>query len=489
MATVTRRRTPRLLAIVVAVFASATCDDPVGPTGPPGITIVAGADITDSIDARPAQALLVEVHTVGGLPARRVLVRFSGLPIGLAQNPRVWVGPISFQPILTLTEDSTDASGRARVLVALGTVAGPGGVEITVPDLGFADTAWYTINPGHGVSVVSEPADTVVYNSRSFALRPTVLDRYGNARPDPVSFVADSASASVSPGGTVTTQALGRARVRVSDGAGHADTTWVSVIPTGTIAATSATGIVIADLDGSNRRNVPGVTVAAWVDWNPAGDTLVFATTDYDSRLFVTNTTGPPRRLITDSTGLSSEWRPQYSRDGQWIYFSAAGNGRYQALWRVRPDGSSPEFIGPVSGDNDGHVAPSSDGSRVAYVSNSCCYPDLGLFVLHVASGVADSLVARAVTPRWSPGDSLIGFISAGAIVSGGVLVVRPDGQGLRPITPLGANYSQGLDWSPAGDWVIARGPSGRLDLIRVADHLVLTLPYFTDLDRPAWRP
>jgi len=484
MATVaTRRRAVRFFAIVGCVLASATCDDPIGPTGGPGITIIAGAGIADSVDARPAQALLVQVHTLAGLPARHTIVRFSGLPSAGGQNPSVRVGPVSFQPILSLTEDSTDANGRARVLVALGTVAGPGGVEITVPELGFADTALYTINPGHAVSIVSEPADTVMYQSRSFTLRASARDRYGNARLDPVSFVADSASASVVPGGTVTTQALGRAQVRAGDGAGHADTTWVSVIPQGTIAATSPTGIVIADLDGSNRRNVPGVTVAAWVDWNPAGDTLVFATTDYDSRLYVTNTTGPPRRLITDSTGLSSEWRPQYSRDGQWIYFSAAGNGRYQALWRVRPDGSSPEFLGPASGDNDGHVAPSSDGSRVAYVSNSCCYPNLGLFLLHVASGVADSLAPRAFTPRWSPGDSLIGFISSG------VLVVRPDGQGLRQITPLGADYAQGFDWSPAGDWVIARGPSGRLDLIRVADHLVLTLPYFTDLDRPAWRP
>jgi hypothetical protein len=483
MATVTRTRTPRFLALVVGVFASSTCDGPVEPTGPPGITIVAGADVADSIDARPAQALLVEVHTFRGLPARHALVQFSGLPTADVQNPSVRVAPISFQPILARTEDFTDASGRARVLLALGTVAGPGGVEITVPELGFADTAWYTINPGHGASLVSEPADTVVYQSRSFALRATVRDRYGNARSDPVSFVADSASASVSAAGTVTSEALGRARIRIGDGAGHADTTWVSVIPQGTIAATSPTGIVIVDLDGSNRRNVPGVAAAAWVDWSPAGDTLVFATSDYDSWLYVTNTTAPPRRLITDSTGRSSEWRPQYSRDGQWIYFSAAGNGRYQALWRVRPDGSSPEFIGPASGDNDGHVAPSSDGSRVAYVSNSCCYPNLGLFLLHLASGVADSLAPRAFSPRWSPGDSLIGFISRG------VLVLRPDGQGLRQITPLGDTYYQGLDWSPAGDWMIGRRPSGHLVLIRVADRLIITLPYFTDLDRPAWRP
>jgi len=486
MATVTTcRRAPPFLAIVVGVLASATCDNPVGPIGPPGITIVAGAGVADSIDARPAQALLVEVHTISGVPARRAVVQFAGLPTAGGPNPQtsVRVGRIDAQPSQPLAVDTTDGSGRARVVVALGAVAGPGGVEITVPELGFADTAEYTVQPGHAVDLVTQPSDTVVYQARSFVLRVSVRDRYGNPRPDPVTFEADSAAASVSPAGTVTSEELGRARVRIGDAAGHADTTWVSVIPQGTIAATSPTGIVIVDLDGSNRRNVPGVAAAAWVDWNPAGDTLVFASTDYDSWLYVTNTTGPPRRLITDSTGLFSEYRPQYSGNGQWIYFSGSGHGRYQAVWRVRPDGSSPEFIGPVSGVNDGSAAPSSDGLRVAYVSDSCCYPNLGLFLLHVATGVADSLAPGAFSPRWSPGDSLIGFIFRG------FFVVRPDGQGLRQITPLGANYYQGFDWSPTGEWMIARGPSGHLELIRVADRLAITLPYFTDLDRPAWRP
>jgi Tol biopolymer transport system component len=482
-----RRRSPRFLAIVVGVLASATCDNPVEPTGSPGITIVAGADVADSIDARPAQELLVEVHTISGLLARHAVVRFSGLPTDGGPYPptSVRVGRIDDAPIRALAVDTTDGSGQARVVIALGAVAGPGGVEVTVPELGFADTARYTIRPGHAVRVVCEPADTVVYQSRSFALRASVRDRYGNPRPDPVTFEADSASASVSPAGTVTSEELGRARVRIGDGAGHADTTWVSVIPQGTIAATSATGIVIVDLDGSNRRNLPGVAAATWLDWNPTGDTLVFASPDNDSWLYVTNTTGPPRRLITAPTGLLSEYWPQYSGDGQWIYFSGRTNYQNQAIWRVRADGSSPALIGPASGyaSLDSDPAPSSDGSRVAYVSNRCCVPDYGLFLLYAQTGVIDSLAPGALSPRWSPGDSLIGFIFHG------VFVIRPDGQSLRRLTAIGQNYYQEFDWSPTGEWMIARGPSGHLDLIRLADGLILTLPYFTDLDRPAWRP
>ena len=103
--------------------------------------------------------------------------------------------------------------------------------------------------------------------------------------------------------------------------------------------------------------------------------------------------------------------------------------------------------------------------------------------MLHVQTGVVDSLAPAAVTPRWSPGDSLIGF------VFNGIIIIQPDGQGRRQVTPIGKYYYQGFDWSPTGEWMIARGPSDYLELIRVADGLTVQLPHFKNLDRPAWRP
>ncbi len=482
------RTIPSLITVTAALVWASCGDNPVEPTGPPGITILAGADVADSVDARPTQELVVEVRTSAGRLARHALVRFAGLPTDSGPYPRttVRVGRIDEQPNRAVAVDTTDGSGRAGVVVALGSVAGPGGVEVTVPELEFADTARYTIQPGHAVDVVSQPADTVVYQQRSFMLRVSVRDRYGNGRSDPVTFVAESAAASVSPVGTVTSEEFGRALVRIGDAAGHADTTWVSVIPEGRIAATTPSGIVIVDLDGYNRRYVPGVAAATWLDWNLTGDALVFAAPDNDySWLYVTTTTGPPHRLISASTGLLSEFWPQFSGDGRWIYFSGRTNYQNQEIWRVRSDGSSPGLVGPAAGyaNLDADPAPSRDGSQVAYVSNRCCSPDWGLFLLHTQTGVIDSLSPGAVSPRWSPGDSLIAF------VFDGVFVIRPDGQGLRRLSAPGQNYYQELDWSPTGEWVIARGPSGRLDLIRVADGLILTLPYFTNLDRPASQP
>ena len=484
-----RRVVPPLLSLSVPV-AALTCREPAGPgLGPPGLTIVAGAGVADTIDTHPAQALIVEVRLVNGLPARGAVVRFAGLPIDNrpVSPTTVTVGPLDREPLLIACVDTVGADGRAEVLVALGPRAGPGGVEITVPVLGLRDTAVYTIYPGNAVTVVSEPADTALAVSRGFALRVSVRDRYGNVRADAITFAGDSAAATVSANGAVSGVTAGRARVRVGDAAGHADTSWVSVVPQGTIAAISPTGIAIVDLDGSNYRPVPGVGAAAWVDWNPRGDTLVFSSSDYDSWLFVSDLVAAPRRLITDSTGLLSEYRPQYSGDGQWIYFGGRPDIQNQAIWRVRPDGTSPVRVGPVIDpyNSDGQPAPTNDGLLVAYASNRCCYPVLGLFLLHVQSGVVDSLAPSALTPHWSPDDSLIGYVIQGQ----GIWVVRPDGSGLRQLTPVGVNYYQGFDWSPAGDWIIARGPNEHLQVIRVADGLVMDLPHFTNLDRPAWRP
>lgn len=484
------QRVGRLLIAVALPLALLTCGAPTEPRL--SITIVAGAGLTDTVDAPLAQPLIVEVRRSDGSPVRGTLVGFYALTVTSDPLPRytVRLGPIGGPREFVGVSDSADADGRAEALVTLGPVAGSAGVVVTVPELGLTDTALYTIRPGNAVRIVSEPADTVVSISHGFALRAGVRDRHDNVRADAVTYAADSSSATVSASGVVAGVTAGRARVRAYIPAVAADTSWVTVVPQGTIAAVVPTGIAIVDLDGANYREVPGVPIggAAWVDWNPRGDTLVYASTDYDSWVYITDLVHPPRRLITDSTGLVSEYRPQYSANGQWIYFGGRKGPQDDAVWRVRPDGSGAVQVGPGGVDADNHPGPSSDGELVAYVTNRCCYPNDGLFVLHVSTGAIDSLAPAALTPRFSPGDSLLGFVTP----TDGIWMLRPDGSGLRRVSPFINsiyNYYQGFDWSPNGEWIIARAPTNHLELIRVADGLVLELPQFTTLDRPAWRP
>src|SRR5512145_1920992 len=70
----------RLLPLVLA-FSIVTCGDPAAVIGPPGLTIIAGAGVTDTIEAQPTQALIVEVRTPSGAPARGAVVHFASGPI------------------------------------------------------------------------------------------------------------------------------------------------------------------------------------------------------------------------------------------------------------------------------------------------------------------------------------------------------------------------------------------------------------------------
>ena len=104
-------------AVVLALLLTPiACDDDGTGTGPeeergePGVHIVAGAGVTDSIDAEPTQALVVEVFDEDGHAAVGAVVRFETVD---------WAGPAATSPAWTATSTrsrpsirSTNAAGR-----------------------------------------------------------------------------------------------------------------------------------------------------------------------------------------------------------------------------------------------------------------------------------------------------------------------------------------------------------------------------------------
>jgi Tol biopolymer transport system component len=176
---------------------------------------------------------------------------------------------------------------------------------------------------------------------------------------------------------TVSATAVGRGTLVVK-AEGIADTSHVRVVPQGALAAYrtvehtgQAAEVVMFNLDGSGYRRLattsrPGYFTDVGPRWNPAGTQLVYHDGSYDKRLFVVDTLGSSRRLITTSYGAVSESWAQYSRDGSWVYDSGRPDHQNTGLWRVRADGSSPEPVGPEIGwyDVDANPSPSPDGKR-----------------------------------------------------------------------------------------------------------------------------
>src|SRR6185437_12820707 len=140
-----------------------------------------GADITDTIDAQPLQALVVEVRDTSGKLVSGATVRFVAEPSADTTPPNnvaVSMCPLSqpacartpptglIQPPapvgLSVISDTTDAQGRASVAVKLGHVAGRAVIRLTVPELALEDSATYTVLPGAASYVRALFADTAL---------------------------------------------------------------------------------------------------------------------------------------------------------------------------------------------------------------------------------------------------------------------------------------------------------------------------------------
>ena len=114
------------MAGAIAASLVAGCgSDSTAPSSKSRLRIDAGADVTDTIGAVLTQALVVQVREPSGALVRDAVVRFTALPNdSMPYASAIEVAPLTSQYFSGFTSDSTDANGRAAVLVELGGIAG-----------------------------------------------------------------------------------------------------------------------------------------------------------------------------------------------------------------------------------------------------------------------------------------------------------------------------------------------------------------------------
>ncbi len=403
------------------------------------ISFPEGNQQTDTVFAELSQALNVMVR---GAP-RGTVVRFESLPSDSVQSaPGLYVESLTSQFYSTFLADSTDDAGEAHALIKLGAVAGTGRLKVTVPALDLEAVATFTVLPGHAYHVMAFPKDTALFVSRTLQARGAVTDRFGNRRTDPVAYANLSGNATASATGEITATAIGRAMYEVRSGS-VADTGYVSVVPSGTIAAMripvsgSAPELVMFQLDGSGLTVLAPLSIPTFDDpnprWSPDGSRIVYSSgVGGLSRLFTVTPTGDVARLIpSPPADLVAEIWPHYTHDGAYVYFS---------------------------------------GIRMKYFN-----PD-----------TTSSWYLNGTTPRWDPvGDRLAYLQSYGGPIS----IVNGDGTGARVISAPGRSYEERtFDWSSDGQWIVARGVN-TLELLNVASGLTLPLGYSSNMNMPTWRP
>lgn len=476
---------------LLGLATAAACKDGVGPDDHvQGITVFSGPAASDTIDAQPAQALVLEVRDEDGDLLRSTAVEVAALQ----GEPAVVVGRMQVRagsagPWARQVTVYTDEDGRASVGVRFGAYAGTALITATAARAG-TDTIGFTVLPGAPARVTVLPADTVIYLNTTAAIRAQVGDRYANARPEGVTLSAPAGLGVA--GSTVTGAAYGSHRLRVSV-AGLAEVFAerdVHVAPRGTIVATGGWNsgeLIVVDLDGGNRRTIQAGTATEGVygmDWLPDGSGVLAAV----------GSQGPPRRLLRiPLSGAATPFlqgvdpldvlRPRFTADGQWVFFIGRISGDIAQVIRARPDGTQVTVM-----PNMPHVeavSPSPDGSRYAWVTRT--HYSTPVQVYDVARGTSTRLSVQAENVAWSPRGDRILYGGADTDAWG---VIAPDGTGHQMFGNLnmgGADYMGPFDWSPDGEWIVYN-PGPGLRLRQLSTGVEVLIPHTRGF-YPAWKP
>jgi hypothetical protein len=492
---------------------------------------VAGAGVSDTIDAKLVQALIVEVRGAGGQLVRPgTLVRFEAQPALSPPrgyyDPAVLVcaltaptcGPSAFGDQMQLATELTDAQGRAKVTVRLGHVSGQAVVHLVVPELGLLDSATYTVKPGAVARVVAEAVDTALEIGGTAVLRGHVVDRYDNVRSDVPTITAGVGSAFTVDGssGTVTAQAMGEQSLYTQYRT-FADTSLVRVVPPGRLVLWSSVErtVRLVNLDGSVERTlVSNVSsnFGAFPTFDPTRQRVTLHTgTDNGAGtpndVIVIDTTGSQRRDIGPAIGFSMVMATRQVADGSVLVvgqISTDASHPGYSLWRVAADNTItfmaalPALGAPYPGypwPDYGGADISHNGSRVAYIGTTSTGVT-ELRVLDVPSGAITVLDATSSSaPRWSAQDDRLAYLTAAprwAQPFGALIVINSDGTGRAALGTAG--FSPGLAWSPDGKYLLGRPVEGNsLRLFRLSDGISVTLAFRSsgmvhDYWQPDWR-
>lgn len=506
---------PRVVSSIWLVWLIVACGDgPTDPlTGEPGVRVVAGAGVIDTIDAQPLQALVVQVRGPGGAVASGKVVRFQSRPAVETTSPyyepAVYVCPLAAQTCGPFggqfTTDTTDANGHAKVLVRLGHVAGPGVVRLTVPELGFADSATFTITPGAGVAVRALAPDTALDIGATATLRGHVVDRYNNRRTEPTTISAGPGGAvALDPAtGLATAQDIGTHWLFTRYNS-FVDSTRVRVVPIGRLVVWSSLERVVrlVNVNGGNERTlVSNVSsdLGAFPSFDATRQRVTFhAGSEFwggpPNKLIVIDTAGSPRRDVGPVIGFSMIIATRQLADGTVLVVgqrSADASNPGYSLWRVATDNTItfvaalPELEATYGGADISH-----SGTAVAYVASTMTYPP-ELRVIEVSTGSTTLLEANGYSPRWSAQDDRVAYLVSGGF-GGAAVVINADGTGRRSLGS--ATFSPGLGWSPDGKYIVGRTNGGdAMRLLRVSDgaEVMLLFRFGTgghDYWQPDWR-
>ena len=201
------------------------------------------------------------------------------------------------------------------------------------------------------------------------------------------------------------------------------------------------------DADGSDVRLLRDVGADGWdlqghVEWAPDGGSLtLFGGEAVNPQVWLAEPTGALRRPITDRPGTNID--PSFAPDGRSVVFigcpSATCHPADYEVYRIPVEGGeATRLTNDRRRDHDPALSP--DGTTLAWLTH------FGGTTWDIRTAAADGTGPRRLLrdsattsrPEWSRDGSLVYFhrFVIGTAGGFGIFSIRPDGTGLRALTP-----------------------------------------------------
>ena len=236
-----------------------------------------------------------------------------------------------------------------------------------------------------------------------------------------------------------------------------------SVAHNGTIAflnSRSRSVLVLYELATGQSRTVLGDTAVVWGPaFSPDASNVAYARGEPDGSWHlweVATAGGAPRQL---TFGKVPEIYARYTPDGKGILYSTWGPEPLR-LGRVLRNGEQARLLDPKAATSDSYADMSPDGKWIVFVRTEDKVSHLYVRGID-GKGERRLMVPPGTVPRWSPDGKWIAF-SPDRGFGGGVMLVHPDGSGLKRVTDRGGWPV----WWPGSDKIGMQtvGPDGNTE-------------------------
>jgi Tol biopolymer transport system component len=200
-----------------------------------------------------------------------------------------------------------------------------------------------------------------------------------------------------------------------------------AISPDGTQLAISAGGvsrIYVGPITGGAFKLITPAGPSYFHGWSPDGKTLTFCgQRDREVDIYTIPAEGGAEMRLTTAPGRDDG--PEYSSDGQYIYFNSERSGLMQ-IWRMKTDGSEQTQMTPDDDHNNWFAHISPDGRNMVFLTfNKDVKPndhpankDVMLRLMPANGGPITTLAkffggqGTINVPSWSPDSRKIAFVT-----------------------------------------------------------------------------